>query len=498
MRRGFPAHGGLGRADLRGELFHALGHKGPEERAAHAQRFKQIIEHARETRLLGFVLREHPGGCLVDVLVGAGDHAEHLRESVLHLEFLHLRGVPAAKSGKHLQKLRVLRPRLLRFRQRAAEVFAGHGGRAGEKVAEIVCEIGVDGGDEKLVGEAAVRAEGEAAQQEEAQRVHAVALGEHVGIDDVALAFGHLAAVHDEPAVAVDLFRQRQTNAHKHRGPDDRVEADDLLADDVHVRGPVFIEIVVLVVLVAERGRVVEKRIDPNVYDVAGVKVHGHAPGKARAGYAEILQAALAVEEVVHHLVHAAGRFQELAAEQQLSHTVGVLAQTEEVGFLLGVFDLAAAVGAAAVHKLALGPEALARRAVHAGVLALIDITVVVHFAEDALDAPDMVIVRGADEAVVGDVHQLPEIEHALLAGNDLIDKLLRRDAGGLGLVLDFLAVLVGAGEEHHVIAAQTLVAGDRVACDGAVGVADVELRGGIVDRRGNIKGRFFHEASLS
>ena len=276
------------------------------------------------------------------------------------------------------------------------------------------------------------------------------------------------------------------------------MEADDLLADDVHVRGPVFIEIVVLVVLVAERGRVVEKRIDPNVYDVAGVKVHGHAPGKARAGYAEILQAALAVEEVVHHLVHAAGRFQELAAEQQLSHTVGVLAQTEEVGLLLGVFDLAAAVGAAAVHKLALGPEALARRAVHAGVLALIDIAVVVHFAEDALDAPDMVIVRGADEAVVGDVHQLPEIEHALLAGNDLIDKLLRRDAGGFGLVLDLLAVLVGAGEEHHVIAAQTLVAGDRVACDGAVGVADVELRGGIVDRRGDIKGRFFHEASLS
>ena len=401
LLRGFPAHGRFVRADLRGELLHALGHEGLEERAAHAQRFEQIVEHTRETRLLCFVLREHPGGGLVDVLVGAGDHAEHLRESVLHLEFLHLRGVLAAQLTEHPEKLGVLRPLFLRLRQRAAEVFAYHGRRAGEKVAEIVCKIGIDGGDQKLVGEVAVRAEGEAAQQEEAQRVHAVALGEHVGIDNVALALGHFAAVHDEPAVTVYLLRQRQTHAHKHRGPDDRVEADDLLADDVYVRGPVFIEIVVLVVLVAERGRVVEKSVDPDVHDVAGVKVHGHAPGKARAGDAEILQPALAVDEVMDHLVHAARGLEKLAAGQKRANAVGILAQTEEVGFLLGVLDLAAAVGAAAVYELALGPEALARRAVHAGILALVDIAVVVHLAENTLDAFDVVIVRGADEAVV-------------------------------------------------------------------------------------------------
>ena len=266
----------------------------------------------------------------------------------------------------------------------------------------------------------------------------------------------------------------------------------------MYVRGPVFIEIVVLVVLVAERSRVVEKSVDPDVHDVAGVEVHGHAPGKARAGDAEILQSALAVDEVMDHLVHAARGLKELAAGQKRSHAVSVLAQTEEVGFLLGVLDLAAAVGAAAVYELALGPEALARRAVHAGILALVDIAVVVHLAENALDALDVVIVRGADEAVVRDVHQLPEIKHALLAGDDVVHELLRRDAGGFGLVLDLLAVLVGAGEEHHVVAAQALVAGDRVARDGAVGVADVELRGGVVDRRGDIKGRFFHKTSFS
>ena len=92
-----------------------------------------------------------------------------------------------------------------------------------------------------------------------------------------------------------------------------------------------------------------------------------------------------------------------------------------------------------------------------------------------------MVIVGGADEAVVGDVHQLPEILHATFAGNDFVHELLGGDAGGLGLLLDLLAVLVGAGEEHHVIALQPLVAGDHVGGHGAVGVADVQIVRGVV-----------------
>ena len=43
-------------------------------------------------------------------------------------------------------------------------------------------------------------------------------------------------------------------------------------------------------------------------------------------------------------------------------------------------------------------------------------------------------------------------------------------DAGLLGLVLDRLAVLVGAGEEHHVIAGEALVPGHGVGGQGAVG----------------------------
>ena len=44
--------------------------------------------------------------------------------------------------------------------QGTAEVLFDHCGRARNAVAQIVCKVGVYGGDEQLVGEVAVRAEG--------------------------------------------------------------------------------------------------------------------------------------------------------------------------------------------------------------------------------------------------------------------------------------------------------------------------------------------------
>ena len=44
---------------------------------------------------------------------------------------------------------------------------------------------------------------------------------------------------------------------------------------------------------------------------------------------------------------------------------------------------------------------------------------------EDLLDGVHMVIVGGADEAVVGDVHQLPQIPDAPGAFHDAVHELL-------------------------------------------------------------------------
>ena len=286
--------------------------------------------------------------------------------------------------------------------------------------------------------------------------------------------------------MAVDLLGKRQVEAHEHRGPDDGVEADNLFSDKVHVRRPELREVVILVIFKAERRHIVKERIDPHIDHVTRVKVHGNAPGKARTGHAEVLQAG--VNEIVDHLVHAGLWLEEVGLGQKLADTAGVFGEAEEIGLLLRVMHLAAAVGTFAVFELALGPERLARRAVFSFIRALVDIAVFIHLAEDLLNRRDMIVVRRADEAVVRDIHQLPQIENALFARDDVVDKLLRGHARGLGLLFDLLAVLVRSGQEHHVAALEPLVARHRVGGHGAVGVADVELGRGVVDRRCDIK----------
>jgi hypothetical protein len=72
----------------------------------------------------------------------------------------------------------------------------------------------------------AVAAEGEFPEQEVAQGIHSIALGqENFGVDHVALGLAHLAAVQQEPAVAENLLGQGQLEAHQHGRPDDGVES---------------------------------------------------------------------------------------------------------------------------------------------------------------------------------------------------------------------------------------------------------------------------------
>ena len=322
--------------------------------------------------------------------------------------------------------------------------------------------------------------------EEEAQGVHPEPLGQQVGVHHVALGLAHLAAVQQQPAGAEHMLGQGQAQAHEHGGPDDGVEADDLLAHDVHVGGPEPVQVMVLVVAVAQGGHIVEQRVDPHVHHVAGVEVHGDAPGEGGAGDAQVLQAGL--DEVVHHLVHTGAGLEEVGVLQQVLDFIRVLGQAEEVGLLLRVHHRAAAVGAAAVLQLALSPEGLAGLAVLALVGALVDVPVVVHLLEDFLDGGDVVVVGGADEPIVGDVHQLPQVLDPLGPLHDVVHEGLGGDPGALGLVLDLLAVLVGAGEEHNLLALEPVVAGDGVGGHGTVGVADVELVRGVVDGGGDVK----------
>ena len=143
-----------------------------------------------------------------------------------------------------------------------------------------------------------------------------------------------------------------------------------------------------------------------------------------------------------------------------LDERVRVLPHLEEVRLFFGAFDFAAAVGALAVYKLALRPEALARGAVPALVLALVDIALLIELLEDLLHRPDVLGVGGADEFIVRGADAVPD---GADDARNVVDVCLRRDARLFRLLLDLLAVLVRARLEADVVALHPLEADDGV-----------------------------------
>ena len=77
----------------------------------------------------------------------------------------------------------------------------------------------------------------------------------------------------------------------------------------------------------------------------------------------------------------------------------------------------------------------------------------------------------GADEIVVGEVERLAIARNARELRSA---SALRRDALLDGRLLHLQAVLVGAGEEEHVLAVESLEARDRVGGDRLVGMTDM------------------------
>ena len=127
---------------------------------------------------------------------------------------------------------------------------------------------------------------------------------------------------------------------------------------------------------------------------------------------------------------------------------------------------------------------------------ALVDIALLIQLRKDLLAAFHMVIVCSADEAVVRYAHQLPQFPDA---GDDLVHIGLRRRTLGGGLILDLLAVLVGARQVHDVVALHALIARNGVAHNGGVAVADVQLIAGVIDGRSDVECLFvFHRYGRS
>lgn len=108
-------------------------------------------------------------------------------------------------------------------------------------------------------------------------------------------------------------------------------------------------------------------------------------------------------------------------------------------------FNLSAAVGALAVYKLALGPKALARGAVHSLVLALVYIALFIELLK--IFATIFVVrVSGSYELIICGVKY---VANGAYFARHLIDILLRRHTGLFCIFFNLLTVLVRSRKEN-------------------------------------------------
>ena len=479
-------------ADLCSEHLHGLlcglRHERCQKGSAHGDAFHEVIQYCGEAVLLCLVAAQDPGLGLVNIFVQAFENCEDFGQSIRRAQLFHLLLHLAVSCCNKSLEILVEALRLLCFLfgqagkgagvlYSTAKVFVAHGDGSVDQVSESVGQVGVDALRDEFPGDHAVVLIGHLMYDEIADCVHAEDIHEVIRIDDISLGLGHFLTALQKPGMTEDLLGKFHAESHQEDRPVDGMEADDILADQVQVSGPVLVKkrIVIAVRIVSQTGDVVAQRIEPDVDNVAGRKVHRDSPCEGRTGDTQILQSGQ--QEVVHHLVLAGDRLDKFGVcIDVLNQPVRVFFHAEEIGVLLGLMNLAAADGTLALFlNLGSGIEGLALLAVHAAVMAQIDVALVIELLENLLNLALVIRICGADEAVIGSAYQVPE---ALDLACNLVDELLGALACTCCSGLDLLTVLIGTCHKTDIKAVCSLVAGNTVGKNNLICVTDVRLAG--------------------
>ena len=218
---------------------------GAAARPDQAARLDEVAEHAAQARRRRRVaclrrLLERPRLLRVDRLVGAADELPERGERVVEQVAVELpaygaRVVDQAPASGGVARGAGLGPL-------AAEVAVDHRHRPVDEVAEVVGEVGVVAADERVPGDVGVAVERDLAQRHVAGPVGSERRDHGVRVQEVAAALAHPLALDQQPAVDPDVLRGLEAGGPEHRRPVDRVEAGDVLADDVEVGGPPALE----------------------------------------------------------------------------------------------------------------------------------------------------------------------------------------------------------------------------------------------------------------
>lgn len=271
---------------LGSECCRLFGHERRDHAADSAKRLGDDGDDACELLRTRFFAKPPRLG-LIDVPVGLGDgFPDRIERTVgdarveefgsLRRRLIDLFSEPELKRAGSFER-----------RYRALEMLFHKGKDAVQKISEAVGELAIVPGDEILMAEIPVVAETDLSHQIIAEHVDADALRERHGRDEVAEGLRHLLAVDGEPSVRADLRRELEPRAHQKGGPINRMEAKDVLADDVYdlslTLGPKPIVERGLAGLggASKCGDVVREGVEPDIHHVLGIVRKGDAPIKA-------------------------------------------------------------------------------------------------------------------------------------------------------------------------------------------------------------------------
>ncbi|MNU62121.1 hypothetical protein D3C71_513380 [compost metagenome] len=286
----------------------------------------------------------------------------------------------------------------------------------------------------------------------------------------------------------VDALGQRQLGRHQECGPINRVEANDVLADDVRIRRPKFRPWSVLVGQKTGCGHVIGQCVDPDIHDMFRIVGNLHTPVEGRARDRKILQPGF---DEGDDFVATLSRADEVGLFLvKLQQPILIGRKLEEVARFLDPLDrrpLPAVTHAVANFRLVLGVIGFVTHRIPAGIAVLVDVAIVGHPVPHDLARLMMAQLGGADEIVVRGV-EYPA--HGAEFIGIALRQLFRRNAFLACGLLHLLAMFVSTGQEEDVFSIKALEARHGIGRDKFVGMADMRLavrignRGGDVERR--------------
>ncbi len=327
------------------------------------------------------------------------------------------------------------------------------------------------------------------------------------GLDEGAARFGHLGAVDGEVTVDVQSVRRLQLGAVQHGRPEQAVEVDDVLAQEVvhaegTVRGEDGLEIQTLLRTIGlEAGQVADWRIQPDVEELAGRIGNGEAEVGRVAADVPVAQAAvqpfaqLGLDRRVRHVAGQPALQERLEFRQleevvlgfaKLRHRAGhrrarVLQVGGGVGRAADLAVVAVLVGGAALRAVALD-VAVGQEHAALGIEQLLDAA---HgndagLAQRPVDARRQLAVFLAVRGVIVVERDVEGGEIALVAGLDVADEVLRRHTGLLRSQHDRRAVGVVGADEMHGLAGHAPRTNPDVGLDIAHQMAEVQVAVGV------------------